>query len=98
MKYVKLIEPYLYGNLSPEEQLFFERQLARNPALANEFSIRFALARVLIASPKFPLMSNLRVVGERFVPAAPKSAETRWFWVACVTAVMAGLFIGATLG
>lgn len=98
MNYVKLIDPYLYGSLSPEEQLVFERQLARNPVLANEFSIRFSLARVLLAGPKFPIMSNLRVVGECFVPAAPKSTRIGWLWFACAAAVMAGVFVGAALG
>ncbi len=40
MKYSNLIEPYLYGNLSPEEEVVFERQLARDPALAEETARR----------------------------------------------------------
>jgi hypothetical protein len=41
MKYSNLIEPYIYGNLSPEEEVIFERQLARDPALAEETARRF---------------------------------------------------------
>ncbi len=95
MNYFKLIEPYLYGNLSPEEQLVFERQLTRNPALANEFSIRFSLVRMLMASPAYPSM-----------PAAVKSLKTgnlattgqsgmlEWLWLACTGSIVGGLFLG----
>lgn len=41
MRYANLIEPYLYGHLTPEEEVVFERQLARDPALAEEIAKRF---------------------------------------------------------
>lgn len=40
MNYRNMIEPYLYGNLSPEDEVAFERQLSRDPALAEEASRR----------------------------------------------------------
>ena len=58
MNYFRLIEPYLHGSLSPEEQQAFERQLVRNPALANEFTLQFSLVRVLLANPEYPFPSS----------------------------------------
>lgn len=40
MNYYALIEPYLYGNLPPEDELAFERQLDRDPDLVVETSRR----------------------------------------------------------
>lgn len=34
MNYHHMIEPYLYGSLSPEDEVAFERQMSRDPSLA----------------------------------------------------------------
>lgn len=52
MKYMNLIERYLFGHLSPEEEVLFEKQLSRDPALAEETARRFRDGKT---SPFFPL-------------------------------------------
>jgi anti-sigma factor RsiW len=52
MKYMNLIDRYLFGQLSPEEELLFERQLSRDPALAEETARRFREGK---DAPFFPL-------------------------------------------
>ena len=93
MNYFKLIEPYLYGSLSPEEQLVFERQLARNPALANETSLRFSLVRVLIASPGYPFHPAFTPLNAP-AKAARRSGIFEWLWLACTATVVAGILLG----
>lgn len=94
--YFRLIEPYLYGHLSPEEQLAFERQLTRNPALANELTMRFSLVRVLFANPEHPFRATFKAFRQK------KSLPSRtglpsWMWHACATAMLLGLFLGRAL-
>ncbi|MCB0528956.1 MAG: hypothetical protein KDC61_02105 [Saprospiraceae bacterium] len=95
--YFKLIDPYLYGRLSPEEQLVFERQIARNPALANELSVRFSLVRVLLANPAYPFHSGLRALQARKQEGKRRASMFEWFWLACSAAVTAGLIMGYLL-
>jgi hypothetical protein len=91
MNYFKLIEPYLHGRLSPEEQQAFERQLVRNPALANEFTMHFSLVRVLLANPEYPF-SKFRTFTRRNTPV--RSGSISWLWHACAIAMLTGLFLG----
>ncbi len=97
MNYFKLIEPYLYGSLSPEEQLVFERQLARNPALANETSLRFSLVRVLIASPGYPFHPTFKPLNGPGTEAARRSGIFEWLWLACTATVLGGILLGYLL-
>jgi hypothetical protein len=46
MKYMNLIERYLFGQLSPEEEVLFEHQLSRDPALAQETARRFNAGKI----------------------------------------------------
>jgi anti-sigma factor RsiW len=98
VNYFRLIEPYLFGNLSPEEQVAFERQLVRNPALANEFRMRFSLVRVLLANPDYlPFRSSLQAFGKQ--PSSAKTQFPAWMWQAFVAVAFmsAGLFLGNML-
>lgn len=90
--YFRLIEPYLHGNLSPEEQLAFERQLTRNPALANELTLRFSLVRVLFANPEHPFRATFKVFRQR--PSSVRTGLPAWIWHACAIAMLTGLFLG----
>ncbi|GAB4495497.1 MAG: hypothetical protein OHK0019_24730 [Saprospiraceae bacterium] len=47
MNYRNMIEPYLYGNLNPEEEVAFERQMSRDSALFNETCRRLNAEKVL---------------------------------------------------
>lgn len=94
--YFRLIEPYLHGNLSPEEQLAFERQLTRNPALANELTLRFSLVRVLFANPEHPFRATFKVFRQRPLPTRNAGFPT-WIWHACAIAMLSGLFLGNAL-
>ena len=53
MNYRNMIEPYLYGNLSPEDEVAFERRLSRDPALAEETSRRLNAEDALNKMPEF---------------------------------------------
>lgn len=53
MNYRNMIEPYLYGNLSPEDEVAFERQMSRDPALVDETSRRLNAEHVLAEIPVF---------------------------------------------
>lgn len=94
VNYFRLIEPYLFGNLSPEEQVAFERQLVRNPALANEFRMRFSLVRVLLANPDY---LPFRAFGKK--PSSAKIQFPAWAWQAfiAVAFMSAGLVLGNML-
>ncbi len=94
MNYFKLIEPYLYGSLSPEEQLIFERQLARNPALANEISIRFSLIRVLIASQGYSFQSKKKSTVNSSAAVTRRAGIFERLWLLCTAAVLGGLLLG----
>ena len=94
MNYFKLIEPYLYGSLSPEEQAFFERQLARNPALANEMSVRFSLVRVLLANPGYAFHPKFKPLNGRATSTGRRSGMVEWLWLACTISISAGLLTG----
>lgn len=94
MNYFRLIEPYLHGRLCAEEQQAFERQLVRNPALANEFTLQFSLVRVLLANPEYPF-SKFQSFTRR--PAPVRSNSFSWLWHACAIAVLAGGFLGIVL-
>jgi anti-sigma factor RsiW len=50
MKYMNLIERYLFGQLSPEEEVLFEKQLSRDPALAEETARRFRAGKTSLLS------------------------------------------------
>jgi hypothetical protein len=99
VNYFRLIDPYLFGTLSPEEQVAFERQLLRNPALANEFRMRFSLVRVLLANPDYlPFRSSFRALGAQTSSAA-KNQLPAWAWQAflAVAFMSAGLIFGNLL-
>ena len=53
MNYRHMIEPYLYGNLSPEDEVAFERQLSRDPALVEETSRRLNAEEALSGMPEY---------------------------------------------
>lgn len=91
MNYFRLIEPYLHGHLSPEEQQAFERQLVRNPALANEFTLQFSLVRVLLANPDYPFPKFKSFTRK---PAYKRTNPFAWIWHACAIATLTGLFLG----
>ena len=91
MNYFRLIEPYLHGRLSAEEQQAFERQLVRNPALANEFTLQFSLVRVLLASPEYPFPKFKSFVRHSTTASA---RDISWLWHACAIAMLTGLFLG----
>lgn len=94
--YFRLIEPYLFGNLSAEEQLAFERQLTRNPALANELTLRFSLVRVLFANPEHPFRATFQAFRQK-KQSPVRTAPPSWLWHACAMAMMTGLFFGMAL-
>ncbi|MBV6440855.1 MAG: hypothetical protein DYG98_20080 [Haliscomenobacteraceae bacterium CHB4] len=94
MNYFRLIEPYLHGHLSPEEQQAFERQLVRNPALANEFTLQFSLVRVLLANPEYPFPKFKSFTRKA---ANKHSDQISWFWHACAIAMLTGFFLGIVL-
>ncbi|MBV6439960.1 MAG: hypothetical protein DYG98_14225 [Haliscomenobacteraceae bacterium CHB4] len=58
MNYRNMIEPYLYGNLSPEDEVAFERQLSRDPALAEEASRRLNAEETLSGMPEYHARKN----------------------------------------
>ena len=94
MNYFRLIEPYLHGSLSPEEQQAFERQLVRNPALANEFTLQFSLVRVLLANPEYPF-PKFKSFTRRSAPV--QTSGFSWFWHACAIAMLTGCYLGIVL-
>ena len=94
MNYFRLIEPYLHGRLSAEEQLAFERQLVRNPALANEFTLQFSLVRVLLANPEYPFAKFKSMARNT---ARPRTGTFAWLWHTCAVAMLTGLFFGLAL-
>lgn len=53
MNYHAMIEPYLYGNLSPEDEVAFERQLSRDPALAEAAGRRLNAEEALAGVPEY---------------------------------------------
>lgn len=78
MNYRNMIEPYLYGNLSPEDEVAFERQMSRNPALLDETSRRLNAENVLSEIPVFH--------------AAPRrSSSLRMFFLIGFVAMLLGL-------
>lgn len=94
MNYFRLIEPYLHGRLCAEEQQAFERQLVRNPALANEFTLQFSLVRVLLANPEYPF-PKFKSITRRTAPA--RRGNLYWLRHACAIAMLTGLFLGIVL-
>ncbi len=92
MSYFRLIDPYLHGSLSPEEQLVFERQLSRNPALANEFRMRFSLVRVLLSNPDYPFLKHM--ASTTLSRPGAGGDGYHWLWLSCTLTIMAGLFLG----
>lgn len=94
MNYFRLIEPYLHGRLCAEEQQAFERQLVRNPALANEFTLQFSLVRVLLANPEYPF-PKFQSFTRR--PAPVRTNSFSWLWHASAIAMLAGGFLGIVL-
>ncbi len=97
VNYFRLIEPYLFGSLSPEEQQAFERQLVRNPALANEFTLRFSLVRVLLANPEYhPFRSSLKLRNKR-PSSSSQSVLPSWVKHTWIVAVLLGLAFGMYL-
>jgi hypothetical protein len=94
MNYFRLIEPYLHGRLSAEEQQAFERQLVRNPALANEFTLQFSLVRVLLANPEYPF-HKFKSFTRR--PAPVQTGQFSWFWHACAIDMLTGMYLGIVL-
>lgn len=97
VNYFRLIEPYLFGNLSPEEQQAFERQLVRNPALANEFTLRFSLVRVLLSNPEYPFRPSFKTFGKRPLTNNTNKGVFSWMWHACAIAVLTGMAFGIFL-
>ncbi len=91
MNYFRLIEPYLHGRLCAEEQQAFERQLVRNPALANEFTLQFSLVRVLLANPEYPF-PKIKSITRR--PAPVRKANKYWLWHFCAIGMLTGLLLG----
>lgn len=53
MNYHNMIEPYLYGSLSPEDEVAFERQMTRDPALV-EAAARRLNAEAALSQFKVP--------------------------------------------
>ena len=95
MNYFKLIEPYLHGHLCAEEQQAFERQLVRNPALANEFTLQFSLVRVLLSNPEYPFPKFKALT--RKAASKPAANPLSWLWHTCAIAMLTGLFLGIVL-
>ena len=60
MNYHAMIEPYLYGNLSPEDEVAFERQLSRDPALAEAAGRRLNAEEALAGIPEYQAASHPR--------------------------------------
>jgi ferric-dicitrate binding protein FerR (iron transport regulator) len=56
MNYHTMIEPYLHGNLSPEDEVAFERQLTRDPALAEAAGRRLNAEEALAGLPEFQIV------------------------------------------
>ncbi len=79
MNYHNMIEPYLHGSLSPEDEVAFERQLSRDPALAEAAGRRLNAEEALAGIPEF-----------RPVTHRPSTARTLLF-VGLVAALL-GLF------
>ena len=63
-----MIEPYLYGNLSPEDEIAFERQLIRDPILVEATGRRLNARETLSGFPSF----QTRAISRRR-PAAMRS-------------------------
>ncbi len=53
MNYHHMIEPYLYGNLSPEDEIAFERQLMRDQTLVEATGLRLNARETLSGFPSF---------------------------------------------
>lgn len=68
MNYHHMIEPYLYGSLSPEDEIAFEKQLMRDPALVEATGRRLNARETLSGFPSF----QARPVSRRR-PAAMRS-------------------------
>lgn len=79
MNYHTMIEPYLYGNLSPEDEVAFERQLSRDPALAEAAGRRLNAEEALSTIPAYQ------------VAPSPSSSARRLF-LAGLAVVLLGLF------
>ena len=58
MNYHHMIEPYLYGNLSPEDEVAFERQLSRDPDLADATGRRLNAEEVLAGFSEYRTASR----------------------------------------
>lgn len=58
MNYHHMIEPYLYGSLSPEDEIAFERQLMRDPALVEATGQRLNARETLAGFPSFQPRTN----------------------------------------
>jgi hypothetical protein len=60
MNYHNMIEPYLYGSLSPEDEVAFEKQLSRDPALAEAAGRRLNAEEALSGIPEFQAATRQR--------------------------------------
>jgi ferric-dicitrate binding protein FerR (iron transport regulator) len=81
MNYRNMIEPYLYGSLSPEDEVAFERQMSRDPALV-EAAARRLNAQETLSKFKIPAYSNTQ----------PRPASARWLMVAIFLAMCVIVF------
>lgn len=79
MNYHTMIEPYLHGTLSPEDEVAFERQLSRDPALAEAAGRRLNAEEALAGIPEY-----------RAVEHRPSPARTLLF--VGLLATLLGLF------
>ncbi|HRI62461.1 MAG TPA: hypothetical protein PK228_22125 [Saprospiraceae bacterium] len=58
MNYHNMIEPYLHGTLSPEDEVAFERQLSRDPALVEAAGRRLNAEEALAGIPEYRAVSH----------------------------------------
>jgi ferric-dicitrate binding protein FerR (iron transport regulator) len=81
MNYHTMIEPYLYGNLSPEDEVAFERQLSRDPALAEAAGRRLNAKEALAGIPEYQAAPR------------PRSSSARMLLFAGLAVLLLGLFL-----
>ncbi len=67
MNYHHMIEPYLYGSLSPEDEVAFERQLSRDPSLSEATGHRLNAKSALAGFSEFEVVPQHRPSSARML-------------------------------
>ncbi|MFK7922445.1 MAG: anti-sigma factor [Bacteroidia bacterium] len=82
------IESFLDGNLSTEEQLAFEKQLATDIDLEKEVKLHQALQESFADPKTDAFTAQLKELGIQYSTGPQKNQTIKWYWMAAAASIL----------